>query len=92
MSKSRQGSVNRRGFLKGAAAGAAAIVGKVEVSEKLKSPKRSAGRGPALQPAEPQPPPRAALLLRHSNNWFAKRAIFNLPQLRAARSRVRVRI
>src|SRR2546421_7067151 len=73
MAKSRNGSVNRRGFLKGAAAsaaaGAAALVTNVETSEA----QRGAGGGGgqpagAAAPAGAAPAPTAPQLARHTGN------------------------
>ena len=73
MAKSKNGSVNRRGFLKGAAAsaaaGAAALVTNVETSEA----QRGAGRGGgqpagAAAPAGAAPAPTAAQLARDAGN------------------------
>jgi acetolactate synthase I/II/III large subunit len=56
MAKSNKGSVNRRGFLKGAAAGAAAIVTSVEVSEAQRGGGRGQGAGAAGAPGAAPPP------------------------------------
>lgn len=70
MSKSRQGSVNRRGFLKGAAAGAAAIVGKVEISEAQRGPGAAtpAGGAAAAASSAAVPPPTQQQLAREAGN------------------------
>jgi thiamine pyrophosphate-dependent acetolactate synthase large subunit-like protein len=70
MSKSRQGSVNRRGFLKGAAAGAAAIVGKVEISEAQRGQGAAtpAGGAAATASSAAVPPPTQQQLAREAGN------------------------
>jgi acetolactate synthase I/II/III large subunit len=65
MGKSNKGSVNRRGFLKGAAAGAAAMVTSVEVSEAQRGGGR--GQGAAGAPGA-TPPPSAEQVNRDSGN------------------------
>jgi thiamine pyrophosphate-dependent acetolactate synthase large subunit-like protein len=59
MATSKKGSVNRRGFLKGAAAGAAALVAKPVVGKAQNAPARQAAQLPsaALVAAETSPPP-----------------------------------
>src|SRR5678815_1266867 len=60
MTNSKKGSVNRRGFLKGAAVGAAALVAK-PVSSEAQAPQAAQARVPlpsaALAAAETSPPP-----------------------------------
>jgi len=69
MAKSKNGSVNRRGFLKGAAAGAAALVTSVESSEAQTRVGNSPGqRSGAAAPAGGAPAPTAAQLARDAGN------------------------
>src|SRR5438105_8680430 len=73
MAKSKNGSVNRRGFLKGAAAsaaaGAAALVTNVETSEAQRGAGRGAGQpAGAAAPAGAAPAPTAAQLARDAGN------------------------
>src|SRR5215510_4993325 len=65
MAKSKKPSVNRRGFLKGAAVGAAALVAKPATSA-VQAPVQAAAQRPgttlpsaSLAVAETSPPPRA---------------------------------
>src|SRR5437588_9296211 len=62
MPRSKKGSVNRRGFLKGAAAGAAALVAKPAIAEPraAQAPQARATTplpSPSLVAAETSPPP-----------------------------------
>jgi thiamine pyrophosphate-dependent acetolactate synthase large subunit-like protein len=57
MAKSNKGSVNRRGFLKGAAAGAAALVTTVETTEAQRGAVAPAQRGAGGPGAAPPPTP-----------------------------------
>src|SRR5881628_20618 len=64
MATSKKNSVNRRGFLKGAAAGAAALVTKPAAGAVQNAPARAAAQpvqlpSAALVAAETSPPPRA---------------------------------
>jgi acetolactate synthase I/II/III large subunit len=67
MAKSNKGSVNRRGFLKGAAAGAAAMVTSVEVSEAQRGGGRGQGAGAAGAPGA-APPPTSEQVNRDTGN------------------------
>src|SRR5262245_45993453 len=67
MAKSNKRSVNRRGFLKGAAAGAAAMVTSVEVSEAQRGGGRGQGAGAAGAPGA-APPPTAEQVNRDTGN------------------------
>src|SRR6185436_6773902 len=60
MPRSKKGSVNRRGFLKGAAAGAAALVTKPSITPAEAGPAGAAGQ--AARTATPTPLPGAALV------------------------------
>jgi thiamine pyrophosphate-dependent acetolactate synthase large subunit-like protein len=73
MSRSKQGSVNRRGFLKGAAAsaaaGAAALVTNVETSEAQRGPAgATTERAAAAAPAGAVPAPTQEQIARDSGN------------------------
>jgi TAT (twin-arginine translocation) pathway signal sequence len=58
MAKSNKSSVNRRGFLKGAAAGAAALVTKVEIGEAQRGAGAGQGTGAGIGGAPPPSPDR----------------------------------
>jgi hypothetical protein len=73
MPSSKKGSVNRRGFLKGAAAGAAALVTKPSATQAEPAAQAAQARaaatptplpGAALAAAETSPPPRATYIPR----------------------------
>src|SRR5262245_19529148 len=64
MAKSNKGSVNRRGFLKGAAAGAAALVTTVEIGEA----QRGGGAGQGAAGAGSVPPPSPDRVERDAGN------------------------
>src|SRR5262245_5834016 len=66
MSKSKRGSVNRRGFLTGAAASAAALVTAVESAEAQRGG-AAAGQGGAAQPGG-APPPTNEQVTRDAGN------------------------
>ncbi len=69
MAKSNKGPVNRRGFLKGAAAGAAALVTNVSTSEAQRGAGAGGGqRGEAAAPAGGAPAPTQAQLARDAGN------------------------
>src|SRR2546423_13257016 len=69
MAKSNKGPVNRRGFLKGAAAGAAALVTNVSTSEAQRAAGAGGGqRGEAAAPAGGAPAPTQAQLARDAGN------------------------
>jgi thiamine pyrophosphate-dependent acetolactate synthase large subunit-like protein len=70
MAKSRRGSVNRRGFLKGAAAGAAASAAALvtSVSQPEAQGAAAAGNSAAITPPGAAPPPTAVQLERDAGN------------------------
>ena len=80
MPRSKKGSVNRRGFLKGAAAGAAARVAQSSVVQPAAGQAAQAAQTRATTPL-----PNAALVYAYLKSMPAAKAPRNIPLLEQAR-------
>ena len=68
MAKSKKGSVNRRGFLKGAAAGAAALVTNVHSAEAQRGGRGGAGAGEGAATGRGRAPARRRVVRRRARS------------------------